>query len=144
TRFVQKWVDSHHPKNKSWGVILDIDETVLDNSWYYAQCSDITNNEADFSHYISLAKKSTALPGTQVFTQLVHNLGGYVTLVSNRDGSYSDARGKVMDTTLENLKEQGIFFDQVILANHTQSKYPRDKNPRFYAARTGHYDAENM
>lgn len=49
-----------------------------------------------------------------------------------------------MSATIENLKKQNIFFDQVVLANHTQSKEPKNKNPRFYAVKSGTYDAENM
>lgn len=137
SRYVQAWVSSHQPKEKSWGVILDIDETVLDNSWHYKQCGDVKMSEADFSHYISLAKKSVALPGAPEFTKLVHNLGGYVTLLSNRDG-------QAMSASLENLKQQNIYFDQVIMANYAESKKPKDKNPRFNAVKTGNYDAKNM
>ena len=142
TRYVQNWQKSHGAN--PWGVILDIDETVLNNSWYYQQCLDITMHEADFSRYISMAEKSTALPGAAEFTHFVHKLGGFVSLVSNRDGAYHDERGSVMESTNKNLKEQGIYFDQIILANDEQSKNPKDKNPRFNAVKTGHYDAENM
>lgn len=143
-RYIERFVQKHHPHKYSWGVILDIDETVLDNSWYFQQCGHTPANEAEFSRYISLAKRSTALPGALEFTHFVNKLGGYVTLLSNRDGAYGDANANVMDATIENLREQGIYFDQVILANHTLSPHPKDKNPRFMATKTGDYDATNM
>lgn len=143
-RFVEDFVHKHHPKKHSWGVVLDIDETVLDNSWYFQQCGHTPANEAEFSRYISLAKKSLALPGAAAFTHNVNKLGGYVTLLSNRDGAYGDAQANVMDATIENLREQGVYFDQVVLANHALSPHPKDKNPRFKATVTGNYDPNNM
>jgi 5'-nucleotidase (lipoprotein e(P4) family) len=144
TLYVNNWVKSHHPKPKTWGVILDIDETVLDNSWYLYECGDTINNESDFSHFIANAKKSVAIPGSIAFVNLVHNLGGYVSLVTNRDGSFKDGRGKISDITLANLREQKIYFDQVIFANVRDSKNPRDKNPRFEAVITSQYNSTEM
>ena len=140
--YVQTWLNAHHPKEKSWGVILDIDETVLDNSWYFKECRDLTLNEAEFSHYISLKKESKALPGAEAFTYFVHAHGGYVTLISNRDGACCK-KNSVMKATLQNLKEQNIYFDQVILANH-ESLDPNNKNPRFEAVIKGHCDLQKM
>lgn len=143
--YVLNWVKQNHPKEKSWGVILDIDETVLDNSWYFNECTDMPANAADFEHYISLKEKSVALPGSIEFTQLIHKLGGYVSFVTNRDGSYKDKTGNSLDATVENLKQQHIEFDQLLLANNKESKNPSDKNPRFEAVETGiNYNKNDM
>lgn len=144
TRYVESWVKMHHPKKHSWGVILDIDETVLDNSWYFELCSATLSLEGDFSRRISLAKKSHALPGAKAFINFVHKLGGYVSLVSNRDGSCCDGEGSVLEATKENLIAQGIYFDQVVLANHTDAPNAKDKNPRFQAVISGNYDPKLM
>ena len=144
TVYVENWVKTHHPKAKSWGVVLDIDETTLDNSWYFIKCSDIADNESDFSHFVSIPAKSVALPGVIEFTRKVHQLGGYVSMVSNRDGSYHDSTGKVLDATVENLKQQQVYFDQVVLANRSASEHPSDKNPRFNAINSGKYVAKDM
>lgn len=141
--YVANWLHAHHPKKKSWGVVLDIDETVLDNSWYFDQCQSLTPNEADFSRFVSLEQKSNALPGAGAFTHFVHDKGGYVTLVSNRDGSCCE-EGSVMDSTIKNLEEQNIYFDQVILGNYRDAKNPKDKNPRFKAVMSGQCDGQNM
>lgn len=143
TTYVENWVHAHHPKPKSWGVVLDIDETVLDNSWYFDQCQSLTPTEAEFSRYISLEQKSSALAGASAFTHFVHGQGGYVTLISNRDGACCE-EGSVMGATINNLEKQNIYFDQVILANHSQSKYPTNKNPRFEATINGKCDPQNM
>jgi len=144
SNYITTWVKANKPKAKTWGVVLDIDETTLDNSWYFKDCGELASNESDFSHYVANPMKSTALPGVAKFTALVHKLGGYVSLVSNRDGSYKDDSGSVLDTTLKNLKNENIYFDQVVLANRRDSKTPSDKNPRFNAINSGNYDSGQM
>ena len=143
TLYVQNWVKLNKPKANTWGVILDIDETTLDNSWYFRECGELASSESDFSHYVANPEKSTALPGVVAFTNLIHQLGGYVSLVSNRDGSFKDDTGSVLETTITNLKQQQIYFDQVVLANLRDSEMPSNKNPRFEAVNSGVYD-ENL
>jgi 5'-nucleotidase (lipoprotein e(P4) family) len=142
--YIRQWVAQQHPTAKTWGVVLDIDETTLDNSWYFYQCGNLAHKESDFEHFVTIPQKSQALPGVVALTQLVHRLGGYVSLVSNRDGSYRDASGSSLAATIANLKQQHIVFDQVILANYKTSQYPSDKNPRFNALIYGRYDAKEM
>lgn len=144
TSYIQNWVTQNKPKTNSWGVVLDIDETTLDNSWYFRECGELASNESDFSHYVANPQKSTALPGVVAFTELVHKLGGYVSLISNRDGSFKDNSGAVLDTTIANLKQQHVYFDQVVLANLRYAKKPSDKNPRFQAINSGVYDTKQM
>lgn len=144
TAYVATWVSQHHPKAKSWGVVLDVDETTLDNSWYYIKCADLADNESDFEHYVSIPQKSSALPGVIAFTHKVHELGGYVTMLTNRDGSYKDSTGNSLDATVNNIKQQGIYFDQVVLANYSTSAHPTDKNPRFTAVISGKYNSKEM
>ncbi len=143
-KYISNWISENDPEPKTWGVVLDIDETALDNSWYFKKCTDLTTTEDGFSHYVAIPGKSVALPGAVAFTCSVKKNGGYVSLVSNRDGSYKDATGKVLDATIANLKHEGICFDQVVLANQKDSKHPSDKNPRFDAIQSGNYDANQM
>ncbi len=142
--YIRQWVERHRPIAKTWGVVLDIDETTLDNSWYFYQCTNLAHHEADFEHFVTIPEKSQALPGVVALTHLVHRLGGYVSLVSNRDGSYHEASGNTLAATIANLKQQNIVFDQVILANYKTSQHPSDKNPRFNAVIYGHYDSHEM
>lgn len=143
TNYINQWVKTNHPKPKTWGVILDIDETTLDNSWYYFACGSI-DKESAFEHYVTLPQKSIAEPGVVAFTQLVHQLGGYVTMLSNRDGSYVDNSGNALAATVANLKQQHVYFDQVVLGNYETATNPTDKNPRFNAIISGKYDAQQM
>lgn len=142
--YVNNWTLHNHPKPKTWGVILDIDETTLDNSWYFRECTDLTNNEDNFSHYVANRMKSNALPGVVAFTHMVHDLGGYVSMVSNRDGSFQDASGRVLTATVTNLKKENVYFDQVVLTNLKGAQNPSDKNPRFNAIINNQYNAKQM
>lgn len=145
TVYVQQWIAHHHPKAKTWGVVLDIDETTLDNSWYFYQCTHLVKNPAEFEHFITIPQRSQALPGVVAFTQWVHQMGGYVSLISNRDGSYVDQSGiTTLAATIANLKQQHVTFDQVILANDKNAKHPSDKNPRFNAVTHACYQANEM
>ncbi len=139
--YVNKQVKNNKYKQKTWGVVLDIDETVLDNTWYNTYCGNSITSEEEFSKYVVAPKKSTQLPGAKQFTCNVQKLGGYVSLISNRHASTKDK--KVLDETIENLKSEGICFDQVILDNDENNTKLNDKNPRFEAVNSGVYD-ENL
>ncbi len=142
--YIQYWFNKNHPKEHTWGIILDIDETTLDNSWFSVQCQNAVTPENNFEHYVSIPAKSTALPGVVHLTNLVHDLGGYVSFISNRNGSYSDSTGNTLDSTEKDLKNQGVYFDQIILSNYKLDKNPTNKNPRFQAVITDHYDKNLM
>ena len=105
----------------SWAVIMDADETVLDNSLYFEQQAGrgylgFTSNWPDFVRQAI----STALPGAVSFTSLVHELGGRVVIVTNR------AEALCPDTR-RNLDNAGIKADAVLC----KPRGPDDKNPRF-------------
>jgi|GEM_PF-590049 len=143
-QYIKSWLKDPENKNDAkingWGVILDVDETTLDNSWYLEECKYVVANENAFSQYVVIPAKSTAIPGAKEFTNWVAKNGGYVSIVTNRDGSYNNDNS-VMQATEKNLRDAGIYFDQIILANNGKlSTTARDKNPRFQAVKSGIYD----
>ncbi len=145
TQYVEKTVKEQNLQPKTWGVILDIDETTLDNSAYFAKYMNCLDDESTFEANITIPGMSVALPGVKNFTQKVHDLGGYVSMVTNRDGSFEDKEGNVMDTTAKTLKRENIYYDQLITSNYRDNKTPSDKNPRFKAVETGdNYDSSLM
>jgi 5'-nucleotidase (lipoprotein e(P4) family) len=83
-------------------VILDIDETVLDNSPYQARVirSGGEYNEADWAAWCK-EQKARALPGVVEFTQFAAKHGIAVIYVSNRAKDLDDA-------TLANLRQVGV------------------------------------
>jgi 5'-nucleotidase (lipoprotein e(P4) family) len=83
-------------------VILDIDETVLDNSPYQARVikSGGEFNEADWAAWCREAK-ARALPGAVEFTRFAASHGIAVIYISNRAKDLDEA-------TLRNLRQAGL------------------------------------
>ncbi|MDQ2639284.1 MAG: hypothetical protein M3Y79_01700 [Pseudomonadota bacterium] len=106
----------------SWAVILDVDETLLDNSGYVVEFGHYTAATWD----VWTARQSApALPGAVRFTTAVAALGGQVVLVTNREQ-------KACADTEQNLRRVGITYDRILCMTETP-----DKNPRFAAVQAG-------
>jgi len=112
---------------KSWAVILDADETVLDNSEYQRRraLDDSAYTEASWSAWVN-ERAGTAIPGAPEFTQRVHALGGRVVIVTNRAMSLCDA-------TRANLVSIHVEADVVLCQPPGES----NKNPRFQRVQAG-------
>ncbi len=112
--------------NQSWGVILDADETVLDNSEYEMGRIPFGGsfNSRAWTAWVQQGR-APALPGAVKFTARVHELGGKVVIVTNRD----DVECPV---TRSNLERVSITTDLVLCKIDTD-----DKNPRFDAVQNG-------
>lgn len=108
-----------------WGVVLDVDETVLDNSEYQKENQGKPFDPAAWTSWVT-RKEAKAVPGAIGFTNHVHGMGGKVVLVTNRmDGTECPA-------TEDNLKALGVPYDAILCKKDTS-----DKNPRFKAVATG-------
>ncbi|WP_199098936.1 HAD family acid phosphatase [Dyella sp. ASV21] len=83
-------------------VVLDIDETVLDNSPYQARLvkSGGEYNEADWAAWCN-EQRARALPGVVEFTQFAAKHGVAVIYISNRAKDLDQA-------TLANLRKEGL------------------------------------
>lgn len=112
---------------QSWAVILDADETVLDNSEYQRRraLDDSAYTEASWSAWVN-EQSATAIPGSPEFTHHVHALGGRVVIVTNRAMTICDA-------TRANLKTIHVEADLVLCQQEGES----DKNPRFRRVQDG-------
>ncbi|MDD3266234.1 MAG: HAD family acid phosphatase [Burkholderiales bacterium] len=131
---VSAMVQKNKLQNNKWGVILDIDETVLDNSLYEKDHVDNCSNYNPKTMYPFMEKKvSIATPGSVKFTCSVQKMGGKVVLVTNRDGTFDD---KIQQATIDNLKSEGLCFDNVVFANGDKD---HNKTPRFEAVAAGNY-----
>jgi 5'-nucleotidase (lipoprotein e(P4) family) len=93
-----------------WAVILDADETVLDNSQYlkerFAQGLKFT---PPTWHEWTQRKSAPAVPGAVDFLTRVHELGGRIAVVTNRAASECPDTESV-------FKTDGLLYD-VILCN---------------------------
>jgi 5'-nucleotidase (lipoprotein e(P4) family) len=133
TREVYSMAAEHLPElsrglaASSWAVILDADETVLDNSEYQRRRAvlDSGYTEASWAAWVG-ERAATAVPGAVEFTKRVHTLGGRVAIVTNRAMTACDA-------TRTNLKSLGVDADLVLCQPQGES----DKNPRFERVRNG-------
>jgi 5'-nucleotidase (lipoprotein e(P4) family) len=110
----------------TWAVIVDADETILDNSAYQVRLH-LTGASFDNETWNAWVREraATALPGAVEYLGTVRALGGRVVVVTNRDE-------EVCEPTRENLRAVGLVVD-VVLCRIDQS----DKNARFDAVRTG-------
>ncbi|MBD2682640.1 MULTISPECIES: 5'-nucleotidase, lipoprotein e(P4) family [Nostoc] len=98
-------------KVRNPAVIVDIDETVLDNSAYQAGFID-TNNSFDpvtWNKWVAAAK-AKAVPGAVKFVNYVNDNGGTVFFISNRDkSSKKDSQNNDFEiATINNLKSVGF------------------------------------
>ncbi|HEX6747580.1 MAG TPA: HAD family acid phosphatase [Longimicrobium sp.] len=111
----------------TWAVIMDADETVLDNSTYQFRRNPQGQGYSDESWTAWVNEEAApATPGAAEFTRLVHELGGRVAIVTNRDDP-------LCPQTRENLRKVAIIADAVLCRVAGRS----DKNPRFEQVRTG-------
>ena len=111
----------------SWGVVLDIDETTLNNSTYQQERIElgVGYSPGSWTAWVN-RKAATPIDGVVDFTKLVHQLGGKVFFVSNRMAATECLQ------TEENLASAGITFEQMLCKVDTS-----DKNPRFAALTNG-------
>lgn len=115
---------SNNPKIKNPAVVLDIDETILDNSPYQGWCvkNDSTFSRKSWDNWVKLAK-AEALSGALDFTKYAKEKGVEVFYISNRGISQIDA-------TIDNLKAKGFpnaDKSYVYLKDSTSDKtYRRD------------------
>ncbi|MCD6102169.1 MAG: 5'-nucleotidase, lipoprotein e(P4) family [Candidatus Cloacimonetes bacterium] len=108
-------------RNQKRAVIVDIDETVLDNSRYNAK--EITDKQVypdDFYKWIDMAK-AEAIPGAKEFLDYAVSKNCDVFYISNR-------RIRCLDGTLRNLKKLGFpqaDKNHVLLKGDVSSKEGR-------------------
>lgn len=104
-------------------VVLDIDETVLDNSPYQIQLlkDGATYSEGSWSEWVQ-AERAEGLPGALNFTLFCESRGIEVFYISNRSNEF-------MKSTLNNLAKEGFPFadeDHILLKEGGES----DKSDR--------------
>lgn len=111
----------------SWAVILDADETVLDNSTYQLRRAraGLGYTSESWNAWVR-EEAAAALPGAAAFVRRVHELGGRAAIVTNRDS-------EVCPETLHNLRAVGVAADMVLC----RAPGEPGKEARFRAVREG-------
>ena len=110
-----------HPR-RTWIVMLDADETVLDNSLFERERNMCGSEfkDAQWESWVR-ADMARAVPGAAPFTQAVHRMGGLVAVVTNR-------RAADDEVTRHTLRAAGIWFDHEAGMTDTSDKTTRWRN----------------
>lgn len=106
--------------DRAWAVVVDADETLLDNSLYQLRRArqGLGYTPESWNDWVR-EEAAPALPGAVAFTRRVRELGGIVAVVTNRDDS-------VCAETRRNLSAEGVIWDLVLCRTG-----PSDKDTRF-------------
>ena len=108
-------------------VVMDVDETVLDNSAYQQELilSNSSFSGQSWSRFVN-AKVSPAVPGAKSFVDTCRRLGVVVFFVTNRDFSLEPA-------TRENLIAEGLMLPSdpdLILSKNERPEWTSGKSVR--------------
>ena len=112
----------------TWAVVLDADETVIDNSLYQLERARAGQpfDSASWTAWCA-RREATPLPGAGAFLSRVRALGGKIAIVTNRSAA------ECPDTEAV-FRAHGLAYD-VMLCKPDSG--PSDKNPRFEAVARG-------
>lgn len=111
-----------------WGVILDVDETILDNSTYQRDQAlrGVGYTRPSWDAWVR-TMSAPRLPGVKEFIDAVRGeMGGQIIIVTNRTEAQCAA-------TEENLRRQEIEYERILCDTAGNG----DKNPRFHAVTEG-------
>jgi 5'-nucleotidase (lipoprotein e(P4) family) len=110
----------------TWAVIVDADETLVDNSEYQRRLHLRGASFDSLTWDVWVREQSaTALPGAVEYVAAVRALGGRIVVVTNREDV-------ACDPTRRNLEAVGLNVDLVLCRRGVS-----DKNPRFASVRNG-------
>jgi 5'-nucleotidase (lipoprotein e(P4) family) len=118
---------SQHPAG-SWAVVLDADETVLNNAQYQEERAraGLSFSPASWDAWVK-RREATALPAAAAFLSRVRTLGGRIAVVTNRlESQCADTRA-VFTTRV-------LAYDAILCQPDGE---PPDKNPRFRVVESG-------
>ncbi len=102
----QKNIKSFSENSEPWVVIMDVDETLLDNSEYNRRRDQLGLGFTPESWAVWVKEEAaTEIPGSKQFVTEVLNSGGQIALITNRD--------RVLDNyTWSNLKSLGFPIER--------------------------------
>jgi len=113
-----------------WAVVLDIDETTLDNSTYQMERAvyGLAFGSDSWNAWV-LRREAPAVPGVKRFVDRVRAAGGHVAWISNRDAALTDA-------IRANLAMVGVWSDDDRLCG-IKPQYPKSQRRREVVTGTG-------
>ncbi|WP_339052279.1 HAD family acid phosphatase [Candidatus Lariskella endosymbiont of Epinotia ramella] len=144
TMLIKQKVTDEGLKPGTWGIVADLDATILDTSWLElkrhigGKKSRSTPTEL-MDALRSDKTETTVVPGALSFLKEVEKLGGYISFVTNRDTS-------VKIRTKYALKRLNIPYNQVMFYRKDNNKtkeetgkprHAKTKEDRFFAIANG-------
>jgi 5'-nucleotidase (lipoprotein e(P4) family) len=114
-----------------WAVILDVDETTLDNSMYQLERAayGLPYDDASWGAWVA-RRQAPAVPGVTGFVEEVRRAGGRVAWITNRNVSLADP-------TRDNLKAVGVWTDDDRLCPQKNAQSPKATRRREVMTGTG-------
>lgn len=102
-----------------WAVVLDVDETSLDNSYYMVERAayGMVYTEESWAAW-TRQRVATRVPGVAEFITVVRRLGGHVAWITNRNAAAAD-------DTRANLQSTGLWHDDDRLCVLTERAYTK-------------------
>lgn len=114
----------NYPENH-WAVVMDLDETVLNNVAYQIMLEHTGQSYTEASWHNWASKQlSTLVPCAQKFIETVNESGGHIVFITNR-------RHTLQLATEENLHALGITHGEDFIMLLTRTTDNRDKTARF-------------
>lgn len=103
----------------SWAVAVDADETVISNIGYEKELTrlGLESNDELWDAWVA-RRAAPPLPGAIGFLERVHELGGYVAVVTNRSQEHCA-------DTEANFRAFDIPFDVILCRGENRQKEPR-------------------
>jgi acid phosphatase len=103
-------------EQRNWVVVLDIDETVLDNSLFEKELvlSHTPYSDSLWDKWVG-RQAASAIPGAKAFLDSVHTLGpqAHVAFITNREVKHESA-------TIENMRRLGLFRERDIMLTRSE------------------------
>lgn len=106
-------------KGRHWTVVLDVDETALDNSTYQLDRAayGLAFEPDSWGAWIR-RREAAAVPGVVAFVAAVRKAGGHIAWITNRDNVEADP-------TRDNLRTVGLWNDDDRLCTQRDSKHTK-------------------
>jgi 5'-nucleotidase (lipoprotein e(P4) family) len=132
-RMALQAVEAEEKQHKNWAVVLDVDETVLDNSAYQLE-RHAYGDSFDMKTWNAWCERRAAqpVPGVKTFLDAVRKLGGNIVFISNRHVVTEQA-------TIDTLQAQNLWSKGDIICLKTDDE-AYTKVVRRTEARTGQGD----
>jgi 5'-nucleotidase (lipoprotein e(P4) family) len=114
-----------------WAVVLDVDDTALDNSTYQLERAayGLPYDDESWGAWV-VRRAAPAVPGVTGFVEVVRRSGGRVAWITNR-------RATLTDPTRDNLKAAGVWTDDDRLCLQKNAQDPKATRRREVMTGTG-------